>query len=135
MGQNYNLLKDVLNAWTPQHTNTTIPRVTASDANGNFGTNSDFYIENGSYLRFKNVTLGYTFSPALLTRAGISSLRVYATGNNLLTLTKYKGFDPEVNSYGNPGNSNDNRNISLGLDNGAYPQAKMFLFGLNVALK
>jgi TonB-linked SusC/RagA family outer membrane protein len=122
LGQNYNLLKDVLNAWTPQHTNTTIPRVTASDANGNFGTNSDFYIENGSYLRFKNVTLGYTFSPNLLTRAGISSLRVYATSNNLFTITKYKGFDPEVGF--------DN----YGIDVGRYPQSRSFIFGINLNL-
>lgn len=122
LGQNYNLLKDVLNAWTPQHTNTTIPRVTASDANGNFGTNSDFYIENGSYLRFKNVTLGYTFSPSVLTRAGISSLRVYATSNNLFTVTKYKGFDPEVGF--------DN----YGIDVGRYPQSRSFIFGINLNL-
>ncbi|MDN3547303.1 SusC/RagA family TonB-linked outer membrane protein [Mucilaginibacter aquaedulcis] len=122
LGQNYNLLKDVLNAWTPQHTNTTIPRVTASDNNGNFGTNSDFYIENGSYLRFKNVTLGYTFSPTLLTRAGISSLRIYATSNNLFTITKYKGFDPEVGF--------DN----YGIDVGRYPQSRSFIFGINLNL-
>lgn len=122
LGQNYNLLKDVLNAWTPEHTNTTIPRVTASDNNGNFGTNSDFYIENGSYMRFKNVTLGYTFAPKLLTNAGISSLRIYATSNNLFTITKYKGFDPEVGF--------DN----YGVDVGRYPQSRSFIFGINLNL-
>ncbi|RYD83781.1 MAG: SusC/RagA family TonB-linked outer membrane protein, partial [Sphingobacteriales bacterium] len=122
LGQNYNLLKDVLKAWTPTNTNTDIPRVVAADANGNFGNNSDFYIENGSYLRVKNVTLGYTFSPKLLTKAGISNLRIYATSNNLFTFTKYRGFDPEVGF--------DN----YGIDVGKYPQSRSFIFGLNISL-
>ncbi|MBS7563881.1 TonB-dependent receptor [Mucilaginibacter sp. Bleaf8] len=122
LGQNYNLLKDVLNAWTPQNTNTDIPRVTASDDNGNYGTNSDFYIQSGSYLRIKNATLGYTFSPKLLTKAGISSLRIYSTANNLFTFTKYKGFDPEVGF--------DN----YGIDVGRYPQSRSFIFGINLTL-
>ncbi|WP_345211012.1 TonB-dependent receptor [Mucilaginibacter gynuensis] len=122
LGQNYNLLNDVLNAWTPQNTNTNIPRITASDANGNFGTNSDFYIEKGSYLRIKNVTLGYTFTPKVLRNAGISSLRIYSTANNLFTITKYKGFDPEVGF--------DN----YGMDVGRYPQSRAFIFGINLTL-
>ncbi|WP_158557177.1 SusC/RagA family TonB-linked outer membrane protein [Mucilaginibacter conchicola] len=122
LGQNYNLLKDVLKAWTPTNTNTDIPRVSASDANGNFGTNSDFYIEKGSYLRVKNVTLGYTFSPKLLTRAGINNLRLYATSNNLFTFTKYTGFDPETGF--------DN----YGMDVGKYPQSRSFIFGLSISL-
>lgn len=122
LGQNYNLLKDVLNAWTPTNTDTNIPRVTASDNNGNFGTNSDFYIENGSYMRFKNVTLGYTVAPKALSKIGISSLRLYATSNNLFTITKYKGFDPEVGF--------DN----YGIDVGRYPQSRSFIFGINLNL-
>lgn len=122
LGQNYNLLKDVLNAWTPTNTNTTIPRITASDDNGNFGTNSDWYIENGSYLRFKNVTLGYTIAPKALAKIGISSLRIYTTSNNLFTITKYKGFDPEVGF--------DN----YGIDVGRYPQSRSFIFGVNINL-
>jgi TonB-linked SusC/RagA family outer membrane protein len=122
LGQNYNLLNDVLDAWTPTNTNTNIPRITASDANGNFGTNSDFYIDNGSYLRIKNVTLGYTFQPKLLTKAGISALRIYSTANNLFTFTKYKGFDPEVGF--------DN----YGIDVGRYPQSRAFIFGINLTL-
>ena len=86
-------------------------------------------------MRFKTITLSYSINPKLLSGIGFSAVTVYVSGNNLITITKYKGFDPEVNSYGNPNNSNDDRNISLGLDNGAYPQSKMFLFGLNISLK
>ncbi|MBE9585838.1 TonB-dependent receptor [Mucilaginibacter sp. JRF] len=122
LGQNYNLLNDVLDAWTPQNTNTNVPRITATDANGNFGTNSDFYIQNGSYMRIKNVTLGYTFAPRVLSKAGISSLRIYSSANNLFTFTKYKGFDPEVGF--------DN----YGIDVGRYPQSRAFIFGINLTL-
>ncbi|WP_245898763.1 TonB-dependent receptor [Chitinophaga niastensis] len=119
-GQGYNLLADVKNAWTPENTNTSIPRVALGDANGNFGTTSDWYLENGSYLRIKNVTLGYTLPDALAKRAGLNKLRVYITGNNLLTFTKYSGMDPEVGTD------------TYGIDLGRYPQARGFLVGLNV---
>jgi len=119
-GQNYNMLKDVLNAWSPTHTNTSIPRVSASDANGNFGNTSDFYIEKGSYLRIKNVTLGYTLPAALTSRYKVNSVRAYITANNLLTFTGYSGFDPEVGMD------------QYGIDLARYPQARSFIFGLSV---
>lgn len=120
IGTNYNMLKDVLNAWTPTNTHTDIPRVSASDANGNYGNTSDWYIENGSYLRIKNITLGYTLPKQLAAKAGLNSIRVYVTTNNPVTITKYKGFDPEVGM--------DN----YGIDLARYPQARSFLLGLNV---
>jgi len=120
VGTNYNMLKDVLNAWTPERPNSNIPRITAKDANGNFGTTSDWYIEDGSYLRIKNVTLGYTLPAALTKRAGLSTLRVYVTASNLYTFTGYKGFDPEVGMD------------EYGIDKGRYPQARSILLGLNV---
>lgn len=119
-GQNYNMLKDILNAWTPENPNSNIPRINGSDPNGNFGTTSDWYIEDGSYLRMKNITLGYTLPSHLLNRAGIGPVRLYVTGSNLLTFTKYKGFDPEVGTD------------EYGIDKGRYPQGKSVLVGLNV---
>ncbi len=119
-GQNYNMLKDILNAWTPQNPDSRIPRINSSDPNGNFGTTSDWYVEDGSYLRMKNVTLGYTVPNSILRRAGIGQVRLYVTGNNLLTFTKYKGFDPEVGLD------------EYGIDKGRYPQAKNVTVGLNV---
>ncbi|WP_145710288.1 SusC/RagA family TonB-linked outer membrane protein [Chitinophaga japonensis] len=120
VGTNFNMLKDVLNAWTPENPNSDIPRITADDANGNYATSSDWYIENGSYLRIKNLTLGYTLPAELTKRAGLSALRVYVTANNLYTFTGYKGFDPEVGMD------------EYGIDKGRYPQARSILLGLNV---
>jgi hypothetical protein len=81
---------------------------------------SDFYLENGDYLRLKVVQLGYTFPDKLLSKAGISKLRVYVTGENLLTFTKYSGFDPEVGGG------------VYGIDKGQYPQARSILAGLQI---
>ena len=119
-GQNYNMLKGILDAWSPSNPNGTVPRVSLSDPNGNFSNTSDWFIENGSYMRLKNVTLGYTFPSSIIHRAGLNSLRLYVTANNLLTITKYSGFDPEIgmNNYG--------------IDLGGYPQARSVLVGLNV---
>jgi hypothetical protein len=120
--QNYNLLADAKNAWTPSHTNTNIPRLSASDDNGNFGNVSDFYVENGSYMRIKNVTLGYTLPRALMTKIGIRSARIFANAQNLATFTKYTGLDPEVGINQN------------GVDLGLYPQSRIILIGINVGL-
>lgn len=119
-GQNYNMLKGILNAWSPTNPNGSVPRVSLSDPNNNFGNTSDWYLENGSYTRVKNVTLGYTFPGTITQRIGLNSLRLYVTANNLLTFTKYSGFDPEVgmNNYG--------------IDIAGYPQARSVLVGLNV---
>jgi len=102
------------------------------------------FLENGSYLRFKTITLSYRFDQALINKIGLGAASIYVSANNLITITGYKGFDPEVNSTGNPirvnpggeaSNNNDARNISLGMDSGAYPQSKIFLVGLNISLK
>jgi TonB-linked SusC/RagA family outer membrane protein len=119
-GQNYNMLNDVLHAWTPDNPNASIPRLSLSDANGNFSTTSDWYLDNGSYARIKNVTLGYTLPGTITKLVKINTLRVYVTANNLVTITKYKGFDPEV------GMSN------YGIDTGRYPQARSIFAGVNV---
>ncbi|MET1055203.1 MAG: TonB-dependent receptor [Pedobacter sp.] len=119
-GQNYNKDAAILEAWSPTNTGGEIPRVSARDNNGNFSNTSDFYLENGSYLRIKNVTLGYTLHKAFLEKLKMSNMRLYVTANNLFTITKYTGFDPEVGSELN------------GIDVGRYPQARSVMFGLNV---
>ncbi|TAN20313.1 MAG: SusC/RagA family TonB-linked outer membrane protein [Chitinophagaceae bacterium] len=124
----------VLKRWRKPGDITTVPGVSTNGSTNNSLISTRF-LENGSYLRFKTITLSYSFTPAILEKVGMKAASVYISANNLFTITKYQGFDPEVNSYGNPGNSNDDRNISLGVDNGAYPQAKMFIFGLNLDLK
>jgi len=112
---------------------TLLDRYSASNPNGTVAraTNSpvpqvtDRYIENGSYLKLKNASLGYTFEPILLSRLHIKQLRVYVSGQNLVTITKYKGLDPEANFY-------DNDNTKQGIDYGTYPPVCTFLAGLNV---
>ena len=82
-------------------------------------------VEDGSYLKLSNITLGYTFPRKMLSKIGISKLRLYATGSNLLTWTKYTGFDPEVSTMGS--------GLTPGVDFGAYPKSRSFVFGINLA--
>ena len=82
-------------------------------------------VEDGSFLKLSNITLGYTFPKKIIEKIGISKLRLYATGSNLLTWTKYSGFDPEVSTMGN--------GLTPGVDFGAYPKSRSFVFGINLA--
>jgi len=86
---------------------------------------SSYFVEDGSYIRVKDVTLSYNFEGGILHRLGVSRLQPYVTASNLLTLTKYSGMDPEVNQWGNSG-------AVQGIDWGTYPHSKSFVFGLNV---
>ena len=109
-----------LSRWTGEGTSTTFPRLIDSDPNGNFSKPSNFYLENGDYFRFKTVQLGYTLPSDALTKSGIQKLRLYVTGENLLTLTKYTGYDPEIGGD------------VMGIDRGYYPQARSIMVGVNV---
>lgn len=109
----------VLNRWEIPGQITNIPKA------GFDIKNSSYFVEDGSYLRVKNISLSYNVKSALLKNLGISRLQPYLTLNNVVTFTKYKGIDPEVNQYGNSG-------TVQGVDYGTYPQSKSFLFGLNV---
>lgn len=101
----------------------TIPRAYAT---GYSAAMSDYYIEDGSYLRVKTITFGYTLPKKTMQRIGLSSLRIYASGTNLITFTNYYGgYDPEVSIMGKNG-------VGAGMDNGSYPTSKLFLFGLNL---
>lgn len=122
-GTGYNNSTDILNRWTPTNTNTDVPRVTIKDVNSN-RTYSTLYIEDGSFLRMKYLTFGYTFNDRLIGK-GISKLRAFVTFQNLITITKYSGFDPEVGSdVGSSANM-------YGVDRGVYPQAKAYIIGVN----
>jgi TonB-linked SusC/RagA family outer membrane protein len=115
----------VLNHWTPTNTNTNIPRPVRSDFNQNNRLSTRF-IEDGSYVRLKNLTLGYTVPTSLSKHAAIKSLRVYATTQNLITWTKYSGYDPEVSA-------DPLSTTSLGRDFGVYPQSRTYTVGLNAS--
>jgi TonB-dependent starch-binding outer membrane protein SusC len=120
----------VLNRWTPENPNTNVPRAISGDPNQNARA-SDRFVENGSYFRIKNLTLGYnvpTASLTSLTRNAVTRLRIYATTQNLLTVTKYKsGYDPEI------GNRNAMTNgLTQGIDYGQFPQARSLVVGVQV---
>jgi TonB-linked SusC/RagA family outer membrane protein len=114
------VLADVLDSWT-YNKNSNIPRLSIqSDPNNNFNSDNNFFLDNGSYLRLKNVTIGYTLPKTLMQQVGMRGMdiRIYASSENTLTFTDYRGFDPEV------GNT--------GLDGNTYPIARVFNFGLNL---
>lgn len=113
-----------LAAWTPENKNTNVPQARLFYNNG--AQASSRFIEDGSYLRLRSATLGYNLPKNVISKAKLNSVRVYVTGQNLLTFTKYSGWDPEVNS------DDFASNIGLGYDFYSTPQAKTFLFGLNV---
>ena len=125
LGDVTNKSVDVLNYWTSTNTNTTIPRLNGKDKNDNKRI-SDLYVEDGSYLRLKTLQLGYTIPQSISSKVYMSSLRVFITGQNLLTFTKYSGPDPEI------GQITSSNTLSRGVDIGTYPQAQTFTAGINI---
>lgn len=119
----YHWYDDITNVFVT-NPNASIPRASINDPNDNDRI-SDRYIEDGSYVRLKNITFGYTFPKAMIKKWGIENLRVYANLQNLLTITDYSGYDPEI------GVSTASANV-MGLDNGRYPSPTVYSFGLNV---
>lgn len=114
----------VLDRWTPNNTNTNIPRAIRGGSVYNV-FNSTRFVEDGSYVRLKAITLGYNFPARWLSKVKLSKARVYLTGQNLITLTNYSGLDPEVNAFGLSA-------TELGIDYGTYPHARTAIFGLNL---
>lgn len=115
-----NQLAEVADRWTPTHASNRVP---SAKGYVKYELYSRF-IEDGSFLRLKNITLGYTFPNKWTRKAYISRLRVYGTAQNLFCLTKYSGYDPEVNMKSSP--------LMPGFDWGAYPKSKVFTFGVEV---
>ena len=114
-------LKD---AWTPQNLNATIPIVEKAANSATSSVGNSFYVEDGSYLRLQNVTLGYTLPPSLLERWRLERLRVFASANNLFTITGYEGLDPAVGG---------DADLTFGIDVGNYPVTRGYTFGLNLS--
>lgn len=117
---NFNRSKEILNAWSETNTSSDIPRLSKNDPNGNFTTPSDWYLEDASYLRLKNLTVSYDLSDYLRKWSHMkernSSLMVYLSGENLFTITNYSGMDPETGGY----------------DALKYPVSRVFSFGLKL---
>lgn len=110
----FNSMTSVLNSWTGEGTSNTLPRLTFNNNGG--GNVSSVFVEDASYARLKNVELGYTFD---IKKAGFRNVRLYASGQNLFTITNYTGLDPESTSL---------------IDKGTYPQSKAFILGLKLGL-
>ena len=109
-----------LGRWTGEGTSNSIPRLTNNATNNKLF--SDFFVEDGSFLRLQNVQIGYNINADTLERIGVSKLRVYTSVNNLFTITDYSGYDPTINGGA----------IGAGIDYGTYPSARQFILGLNV---
>ena len=130
MARLFNAGTGVLNAWTPSNTNTTMPRAVSGDPNKNARV-SDRWIEDGSYLRLKNLTIGYTIPPIKLesfAKGTIKKIRVFFTGQNLVTFTKYTGYDPEIGRRSGLSDAN----LINGIDYGQFPQPRTILGGIQV---
>jgi TonB-dependent starch-binding outer membrane protein SusC len=117
----FGVYTSALNRWTTTNESNIIARPYEDQAT----VISDLNVEDGSYLRLKTITFGYTLPIKLTSKIGISELRFYITGQNLLTFTNYSGYDPEVSANGQS-------NIGQGVDNGSYPSAKSIIGGFNI---
>ncbi|AWW00739.1 SusC/RagA family protein [Arcticibacterium luteifluviistationis] len=123
-----NALRDVLDSWTPTNTDTDIPR-----AVGNRGREiSSRFVENGSYMRLKNVALSYNFPSAIVQKLRMENVRFSVSAQNLLTFTKYSGLDPEVSYFGAGGGDSSSGNTTQGFDFGNFPTVKSVNFSLNL---
>lgn len=118
-----NRTADILNRWTGEGTSNSMPRYTWIDTNNN-NRISDLYIEDGSFLRVKNIQVGYSFTPRVLSRIQAQSWRIYLSAENLFTLTRYSGADPEIGAMSS---------FDIGIDRGIYPQSRTFRLGTTIS--
>lgn len=121
---NANFQTSVLDRWTGEGSTNSTPKVTWSDNNNNRGNFSDYMVEDADYLRLKNLQIGYTLPKSILDKLHIEKFRIYVSGDNLLTFTKYSGLEPEIGNNGNV--------FYTGIDQGIYPQARVFTIGANI---
>lgn len=126
LGKPINSTTRALDRWTPTHTDTDVPMKTTARSE----RVSTRWIFDGSYLRVKNIQLGYNMPKSVLNKLTINKLRLYVSAQNIFTVSNYRGFDPEVNYRGS--GSGDQSNKNQGLDFGSYPNAKSYTVGLNI---
>jgi hypothetical protein len=112
----------ILDRWTGEGTSDEIPRYTWIDANNNYRV-SDLYVENGSFLRLRNLQLGYSLPASILKHINAVKWRFFVSFENLLTITSYTGADPEIGAMSS---------FDIGIDRGVYPQARTYRFGTTI---
>ena len=114
--------KDFVNMWSPQNVNSNIPTHRQDSYHNNFRSRSDFFLEDGTYFRIRNLSLGYSIPVSK--ELGVNKFRVYFSSINPLTITNYKGYDPEIGGDGI---------FTRGVDRGNYPISRQFLLGLQLS--
>jgi TonB-linked SusC/RagA family outer membrane protein len=124
----FNLYAEEQNRWHGEGTSTTVPRVSIDNANRNFRP-SDLFVEKGDYLRLKNMTLGYTIPKSVISKLKMSQARIYATGQNIITFTKYTGLNPELGYVGGGGGQYSQLNV----DYAQYPLARTWTIGASLS--
>lgn len=119
----WNKSRAMLNAWTPENTNTTVPKIEAFASPSTWNSNNSYYVEDGSFLKFRSITLGYRIPATVLEKIKITNARLFLQGLNLFTLTGYSGMDPEVGGS----------SAAFGIDGGGYPKSERgFMAGLSI---
>jgi hypothetical protein len=119
-----NKLKEVMDFWSPYNKTNDQVRANFNDPNDNNRVSS-FFVKDASFMRIKNLQLGYTLPDRILQTLGIKQFRIYLSGTNLYTLTKYKGYDPEIGSRSN---------LNFGIDSGTYPLPRTFMAGIQLEI-
>ncbi len=119
---NANYPAEALDRWTTEGSTDEYPRIINGDPNHNFSYPSEFYLEKGNYFRIKIIQLGYNLPESVLEKVNMEKLRVFVTAENLFTITKYSGYDPEIGGG------------TMSIDRGIYPQARSILFGVNLGI-
>lgn len=122
MSSGSNMLTSTLNAWTPSNTSTSVPRAVLGDPNGN-SRESDRFLEKGDFIRLRNIQLGYSLPKTIINRAGFDKARLYVSGDNIYTWTKYDGIDPEFGT---------SSVFNTGVDNLIFPFTRSFVVGIQV---
>lgn len=117
---NANYQTEALGRWTGSGTSTDFPRLVDGDHNDNFTNPSDFYLEKGDFFRLKTVQLGYTLPNLAAEKVGLDEVRIYLMAENLMTFTRYTGYDPEIGGG------------VFSIDRGIYPQARTIMLGVNL---
>jgi hypothetical protein len=120
---NSNRSVKVLDAWSPSNPNGTYPALSETILNNEFSQSNSFFIRDGSFVRLRSLQIGYTLSDSVVSKIGASSARIFYNGTNLLTLTDFDGFDPEVPNGGS---------LLLGWYDGQYPLKGTSSIGLNI---
>ncbi|WP_162415912.1 SusC/RagA family TonB-linked outer membrane protein [Cyclobacterium roseum] len=126
----YNKSVRVADAWRPDNMDSSIPRLSLNDRNNNIRPSS-YFVSDGSFLRLRNMQIGYSLPEALASKYSLSNLRVYLQVQNLFTITGYKGLDPEI---GLQNYDSEMRNLDIGVDRGIYPPNRNVTLGVNLTL-